>query len=146
MQPSRRSWMKRQQQLNQAVKELRISDGSNEAPEPDVPESTYIDGEYPVTVLCLPDEDMDFVAYNLFAQVTIRMMRLWNNKYMYGDGGSDNDSYIRRAVNGTSSKAGVVEQIIEKGNLDGIDTVSRATCTSQAIIDACQQALNNAKR
>ena len=27
-------------ELNQAVKELRISDGSNEAPEPDVPEST----------------------------------------------------------------------------------------------------------
>ena len=35
-------------ELNQAVKELRISDGSNEAPEPDVPESTYIDGEYPL--------------------------------------------------------------------------------------------------
>lgn len=133
-------------ELNQAVKELRISDGSNEAPEPDVPESTYIDGEYPVTVLCLPDEDMDFVAYNLFATVTIRDDEIVGITNIYGDGGSDNDSYIRRAINGTSSKAGVVDQIIKKGNLDGIDTVSRATCTSQAIIDACQQALNNAKR
>ena len=133
-------------ELNQAVKELRISDGSNEAPEPDVPESTYIDGEYPVTVLCLPDEDMDFVAYNLFATVTIRDNEIVGITNIYGDGGSDNDSYIRRAINGTSSKAGVVDQIIKKGNLDGIDTVSRATCTSQAIIDACQQALNNAKR
>ena len=133
-------------ELNQAVKELRISDGSNEAPEPDVPESTYIDGEYPVTVLCLPDEDMDFVAYNLFATVTIRDDEIVGITNIYGDGGSDNDSYIRRAINGTSSKAGVVDQIIKKGNLDGIDTVSRATCTSQTIIDACQQALNNAKR
>ena len=133
-------------ELNQAVKELRISDGSNEAPEADVPESTYIDGEYPVTVLCLPDEDMDFVAYNLFATVTIRDDEIVGITNIYGDGGSDNDSYIRRAINGTSSKAGVVDQIIKKGNLDGIDTVSRATCTSQAIIDACQQALNNAKR
>lgn len=133
-------------ELNQAVKELRISDGSNVAPEPDVPESTYIDGEYPVTVLCLPDEDMDFVAYNLFATVTIRDDEIVGITNIYGDGGSDNDSYIRRAINGTSSKAGVVDQIIKKGNLDGIDTVSRATCTSQAIIDACQQALNNAKR
>lgn len=133
-------------ELNQAVKELRISDGSNEVPEPDVPESTYIDGEYPVTVLCLPDEDMDFVAYNLFATVTIRDDEIVGITNIYGDGGSDNDSYIRRAINGTSSKAGVVDQIIKKGNLDGIDTVSRATCTSQAIIDACQQALNNAKR
>lgn len=133
-------------ELNQAVKELRISDGSNEAPEPDVPESTYIDGEYPVTVLCLPDEDMDFVAYNLFATVAIRDDEIVGITNIYGVGGSDNDSYIRRAINGTSSKAGVVDQIIKKGNLDGIDTVSRATCTSQAIIDACQQALNNAKR
>lgn len=133
-------------ELNQAVKELQISDGSNEDPEPDVPESTYIDGEYPVTVLCLPDEDMDFVAYNLFAKVTIRDDEIVGITDIYGDGGSDNDSYIRRAINGTSSKAGVVDQIIKKGNLDGIDTVSRATCTSQAIIDACQQALNNAKR
>lgn len=133
-------------ELNQAVKELRISDGSNEAPEPDVPESTYIDGEYPVTVLCLPDKDMDFVAYNLFATVTIRDDEIVGITNIYGDGESDNDSYIRRAINGTFSKAGVVDQIIKKGNLDGIDTVSRATCTSQAIIDACQQALNNAKR
>ena len=84
-------------ELNQAVKELRISDGSNEAPEPDVPESTYIDGEYPVTVLCLPDEDMDFVAYNLFATVTIRDDEIVGITNIYGDGGSDNDSYIRRA-------------------------------------------------
>ena len=134
-------------QLNQAVQELQISDGTNEDPEPDLPpESTYIDGVYPVTVLCLPDADMDFEAYNLFAQVTIQDDKIIKIDNVYGDGGSSNDSYINKAVNGTSSKTGVVKQIIDKGNLDGIDAVSRATCTSQAIIDACQQALNNAKR
>jgi len=134
-------------QLNQAVQELQISDGTNDDPEPDLPpESTYIDGVYPVTVLCLPDADMDFEAYNLFAQVTIQDDKIIKIDNVYGDGGSGNDSYINKAVNGTSSKTGVVKQITEKGNLDGIDTVSRATCTSQAIIDACQQALNNAKR
>ena len=134
-------------QLNQAVTELQISDGTNDDPEPDLPpESTYIDGVYPVTVLCLPDADMDFEAYNLFAQVTIQDDKIIKIDNVYGDGGSSNDSYINKAVNGTSSKTGVVKQITEKGNLDGIDTVSRATCTSQAIIDACQQALNNAKR
>ena len=79
-----------------------------------MPESTYIDGEYPVTVLCLPDEDMDFVAYNLFATVTIRDDEIVGITNIYGDGESDNDSYIRRAINGTSSKAGVVDQIIKK--------------------------------
>ena len=134
-------------QLNQAVQELQISDGTNEDPEPDLPpESTYMDGVYPVTVLCLPDADMDFEAYNLFAQVTIQDDKIIKIDNVYGDGGSGNDSYINKAVNGTSSKTGVVKQIIDKGNLDGIDAVSRATCTSQAIIDACQQALNNAKR
>ena len=134
-------------QLNQAVTELQISDGTNDDPEPDLPpESTYIDGVYPVTVLCLPDADMDFEAYNLFAQVTIQDDKIIKIDNVYGDGGSGNDSYINKAVNGTSSKTGVVKQITEKGNLDGIDTVSRATCTSQAIIDACQQAFNNAKR
>ena len=134
-------------QLNQAVQELQISDGTNEDPEPDLPpESTYIDGVYPVTVLCLPDADMDFEAYNLFAQVTIQDDKITGIDNIYGDGGSGNDSYINKAANGTSSRTGVVKQIIDKGNLDGIDAVTRATCTSQAIIDACQQALNNAKR
>ncbi len=133
-------------ELNQAVQGLQISDGTDDDPEPDVPESVYIDGEYPVTVLCLPDADMDFEAYNLFATVTIRDDAIVGITNVYGDGGSGNDSYIKKAVNGTSGKTGVVDQIIKKGNLDGIDAVTRATCTSQAIIDACQQALNNAKR
>lgn len=51
--------------------------------------------------------------------MTIRDDEIVGITNIYGDGGSDNDSYIRRAINGTSSKAGVVDQIIKKGNLDG---------------------------
>ena len=93
---------------------MQISDGTNDDPEPDLPpESTYIDGVYPVTVLCLPDADMDFEAYNLFAQVTIQDDKIIKIDNVYGDGGSGNDSYINKAVNGTSSKTGVVKQITE---------------------------------
>ena len=61
---------------------------------------------------------MDFEAYNLFAQVTIQDDKIIKIDNVYGDGGSSNDSYINKAVNGTSSKTGVVKQITEKGNLE----------------------------
>ena len=44
------------------------------------------------------------------------------------------------------SKKGVTSQLIEKGNIEGIDAVSGATCTSKAILDACENALLSAKR
>ena len=44
------------------------------------------------------------------------------------------------------SKKGVTSQLIEKGNTEGIDAVSGATCTSKAILDACENALLSAKR
>jgi len=40
----------------------------------------------------------------------------------------------------------VTSQLIEKGNTEGIDAVSGATCTSKAILDACENALLSAKR
>ena len=40
--------------------------------------------------------------------------------------------------NGISNKKGVTSQLIEKGNTEGIDAVSGATCTSKAILDACE--------
>ena len=39
-----------------------------------------------------------------------------------GDGDAANDSYIKKAANGTSSKKGVVSQIITKGMPEEIDT------------------------
>lgn len=133
--------------LERALANLEISDGSEQEPEPDVkPDTIYKDGSYPVSILCCPDADFDFEAYHLFLEVTIREDNIVGITNVRGDGDSSNDTYINRAVNGTKSSPGVVTQIIAAGNLEGIDTVSRATCTSQAILDACQMALDSAKQ
>lgn len=63
-----------------------------------------------------------------------------------GDGASSNDDYIKRAANGTSSIKGVVFQIIDKGMPEDIDTVSRATCSSNAILEGCKKVLEAAER
>ena len=61
-------------------------------------------------------------------------------------GTADNDRYITKAANGTSSIKGVVSQIIDKGMPEDIDTVSRATCSSNAILEGCKKVLEEAER
>ena len=73
-------------------------------------------------------------------------MKTADGFYITGDGASSNDSYIKRAVNGTSSIKGVVSQIIDKGMPEDIDTVSRATCSSNAILEGCKKVLEAAER
>ena len=79
----------------------------------------YVSGTYEVTVPCEPDEDEDFERYNLTMSVTIRDDKIIAITDITGDGASDNDRYILKAANGTSSIKGVVSQIIEKGNVGG---------------------------
>ena len=55
---------------------------------------------------------------------------------VYGDGDSQNDTYITKAVSGSSKHPGVVTQIVNKNGIDGVDTVSGATCTSKAVLHA----------
>lgn len=114
--------------------------------EDDQKQTVYIDGIYSSSVLCLPDEDEDFEAYTLSLMITVRDDKIVSVTGVTGDGDPGNDSYIKRASNGTSSMKGVVTQIVEKGTAEGIDAVSRATCSSDAIVQACQNALNSAKR
>ena len=108
--------------------------------------SQYIDGEYTVSVVCEPDEDQDFEAYNLSMTVHIKNDKVTAVTDLVGDGAKDNESYIKRAAEGTSKLPGVVTQIVEKGTVEEIDTVTRATCSSNAIIEGCQKALEAAKR
>ena len=129
--------------LNRAVALLERKDsGDNE----DKEDSIYIDGTYTVTVPCEPDEDEDFETYNLTMNVTIRNDKVVAITDIYGDGSSTNDSYIKKATNGTSSKEGVISQIVKKGLPEEIDAVSRATCSSNAIVAGCEKALEAAKR
>ena len=114
--------------------------------ETDNKDSIYIDGAYTVSVVCEPDEDQDFEAYNLSMTVHIKDDKITAVTDIVGDGGSSNDSYIKRAAEGTSKLPGVVTQITKKGSPEEIDTVTRATCSSNAIIEGCQKALEAAKR
>ena len=109
-------------------------------------DNVYIDGAYTVSVVCEPDEDQDFEAYNLSMTVHIKDDKITAVTDIVGDGDQSNESYIKRAVEGTSKLPGVVTQITEKGGLDAVDTVTRATCSSNTIIEGCQKALKAAKR
>lgn len=126
--------------LNQAVILLEKKDSEDDD------SSIYINGTYTVTVPCEPDEDGDFDAYNMTMNVTIRDDKIVAITDIYGDGSSSNNSYIKKATNGTSTKEGIVSKIINKGVPEDIDAISGATCSSDAIIAGCEKALEEAKR
>lgn len=131
------------ERLKTAIAQLTSKDGKEEE------NTKYISGSYEVTVPCTPDEDGDFESYHLTMTVEIRGDKIVGITNVSGDGDSENDSYIKKAVNGTKSAKGVVEQILEKGILeadDRVDAVTHATCSSDAIIEGCKAVLEAAKR
>lgn len=122
-----------------------VTDATSSAqPAADQPKQRYADGDYFVSVTCSPNEDEDFEPYTLTVKVTISGDRITAVSDVTGDGDSSNDSYIRKAVNGTSKKEGVVSQITSHGAPYDVDAISGATCTSEAILAACEQALEQA--
>ena len=136
------------------------TDNGNNGSDTDKKSVYYADGTYPVTVLCEPDEDEDFEPYHLSASIVIKNDRVAEINNVTGDGDSGNNSYIKRAVNGTSGMTGMVSRIIGMAvvdmtgenagaqvdqNLAQMDTVSRATCTSKSIKEACREALRQAR-
>ncbi len=128
------------EKLKTAIAQLESKDGKDEE------NTKYISGTYEVTVPCEPDDDEDFEEYNLTMMVTIRDDKIVAITDITGDGDSSNDRYITKAANGTSSIKGVVSQIIDKGMPEDIDTVSRATCSSNAILEGCKKVLEAAER
>lgn len=128
------------EKLKTAIAQLESKDGKDEE------NTKYVSGTYEVTVPCTPDEDENFEEYNLTMTVTIRDDKIVAITDITGDGDSSNDRYIKKAVNGTSSIKSVVSQIIEKGMPEEIDTVSRATCSSNAILEGCKKVLEKAER
>ena len=128
------------EKLKKAITQLESKDGKDEE------NTKYISGTYEVTVPCEPDEDEDFEGYNLTMSVTIRDDKIVAITDITGDGASSNDKYITKAANGTSSIKGVVSQIIEKGMPENIDAVSRATCSSNAILEGCKKVLEAEER
>lgn len=127
--------------LNQAMALLEKKDDSGD----DNDNNIFKNGIYDGIALCKPDEDEDFEAYNLSLKVTIRDDKIVAITDVKGDGDSSNDKYINKAANGTSSKKGVASQLIGKSDTEGIDAISGATCSSKAILEACDNALVAAK-
>lgn len=131
-----------QEKLQAAINALQKNDTST---------NVYEDGIYDVSTLCIPDDDMDFSAYNLSMKVTIANDRIVSITDVKGDGDSQNVSYIKKAADGTKNQPGMVSVLTSQTNADSIDfssidTVSHATCTSKAIIDGCKSALEAAKK
>lgn len=131
-----------QEKLQAAINALQKNDTST---------NVYEDGTYDVSTLCIPDDDMDFSAYNLSMKVTIANDRIVSITDVKGDGDSQNVSYIKKALDGTKNQPGMVSVLTSQTNADSIDfssidTVSHATCTSKAIIDGCKSALEAAKK
>lgn len=129
--------------------DMNGDDEEGDDKEPEVSDKPlYNDGEYQVTVLCEADEDEDFDTYNLSLTVQIKDGKIVAITDIIGDGDEKNDKYIKWATDGRSSYIGVVTQILDKGiftTKDEIDVVSRATCSSNSIIEACLEALEHAK-
>lgn len=131
-----------QEKLQAAINALQKNDTST---------NVYEDGTYDVSTLCIPDDDMDFSAYNLSMKVTIANDRIISITDVKGDGDSQNTPYINKAADGTKNQPGMVSVLTSQANADSIDfssidTVSRATCTSKAIIDGCKSVLEAAKK
>ena len=131
-----------QEKLQAAINALQKNDTST---------NVYEDGTYDVSTLCIPDDDMDFSAYNLSMKVTIANDRIVSITDVKGDGDSQNAPYIKKAADGTKNQPGMVSVLTSQANADSIDfssidTVSHATCTSKAIIDGCKSALEAAKK
>lgn len=131
-----------QEKLQAAINALQKNDTST---------NVYEDGTYDVSTLCIPDDDMDFSAYNLSMKVTIANDRIVSITDVNGDGDSQNAPYIKKAADGTKNQPGLVSVLTSQANADSIDfssidTVSRATCTSKAIIDGCKSVLEAAKK
>lgn len=113
-----------------------------------VTESKYKDGTYTVVAVCNPDSDGDFEPYDLSVKVTIKSDKVIEVTDVKGTGkgyDSYNDWYIKRAADGTAKYKGVVNSILDNGS-PVADTVSGATCSSNAIIEAVKLALKQAEK
>ncbi|MCI5910389.1 MAG: FMN-binding protein, partial [Oscillospiraceae bacterium] len=119
-----------------------------------IPETTssedvkLINGIFYGSAFCSPDESEDFEEYELSVKLTFENGVITDISEIAGVGDdydTSNDWYVEKAANGTSRKKGVVSQILSKQKTDDIDTVSGATCSSNAIIKAVENALKTAE-
>lgn len=103
-------------------------------------------GTYTGTAECTPDGDAGFDEYNLSLSVTIKDGKIESITDIVGDGNKKNKSYIDDAADGYDDYIGVVKQIVDANGTDGINAVTGATCSSNAIVNAVNDALEKATK
>ena len=104
------------------------------------------DGTYTGTAECTPDGDGEFTKYNLSLSVTVEDGKIKSIDNVLGDGNKKNKSYIDDAADGYDDYIGVVKQIVDANGTDGINAVTGATCSSNAIVNAVNDALEKATK
>lgn len=104
------------------------------------------DGTYTGKAECTPDEDGQFTEYNLSLSVTVKDGKIESIDNVLGDGDRKNRDYISDAAYGYGNYTGVVQQIVDANGTEGINAVSGATCSSKAIVDAVNNALEEATK
>ena len=93
--------------------------------------------------------NITFAEYVLSLKVQIENDQIVSISNVNGSGAEYdklNDRYISRAADGTKKIAGTIAQILEKQQTDSIDAVSGATCSSDAIVRAVENALEQARK
>jgi uncharacterized protein with FMN-binding domain len=108
-----------------------------------LPAGTPADGTYTVSALCEPDEDGEFSAYSLSADVTFADGKLVSIERLNSTDTS-NKTYYNKAANGTSKKPGVISQLIDKQSSEDIDLISGATCSSKSLVAIYDEAYRQA--
>ena len=104
------------------------------------------DGTYTGAAECTPDGDGEFTKYNLSLSVTVEDGKIKSIDNVLGDGDRKNKSYIGDATDGYDDYIGVVKQIVDANGTDEINAVSGATCSSNAIVNAVNDALEKATK
>ena len=104
------------------------------------------DGTYTGTAECTPDGDGEFTKYNLSLSVTVEDGKIKSIDNVLGDGDRKNKSYIGDATDGYDDYIGAVKQIVDANGTDEINAVSGATCSSNAIVNAVNDALEKATK
>ena len=104
------------------------------------------DGTYTGTAECTPDGDGEFTKYNLSLSVTVEDGKIKSIDNVLGDGDRKNKRYIGDATDGYDDYIGVVKQIVDANGTDEINAVSGATCSSNAIVNAVNDALEKATK
>ena len=104
----------------------------------------YENGTYMAQVVCYPDDSYDFEEYTLSLKISLFNDTITSIDEVMGVGDNydtANDWYMNRAVRGTTKYPSVVKQILNNNTTSNVDTVSGATCSSKAIIEAVNKAL-----